>query len=67
MTARRTVYAVASYGIASALTAAVAFLASIPYSDPLTVLAVTADAAAVVGFPALLAADRITNHRGGAS
>jgi hypothetical protein len=56
-----------AYAVAGALTAVVAFLATIPCTDFVTIAGMTADAAALVGWPTLLAADAITRHRGGAA
>lgn len=49
----------AAYIVAGGLTAAVAFVASIPFTG-LAATAVTADVAMLVGYPTLLVADAIT-------
>lgn len=54
--------AVAAYTAAGALTAIVAFIAAIPFTGP-PAAAVTADAAVLVGWPTLCAADRIGRRR----
>ena len=58
--------AAGAYTAAALATAVTAFVASIPFTG-VAVTAVTADAAILVGFPALLAADRITFHRRGST
>jgi hypothetical protein len=59
MTSSFVLRAGATYTVAGALTAAAAFVASIPFTG-VAVTAVTADAAVLVGWPTLLAADAIT-------
>lgn len=55
------------YAVASAVTAVVAFLVTIPFADGLTIAGMTADTAVLVGWPTLLAADAVTRRRGGAA
>jgi uncharacterized PurR-regulated membrane protein YhhQ (DUF165 family) len=52
---------------AGAVTAIAAFLVSIPITDRLTLIGLTADAAALFGWPALLAADAMARRWGGAA
>ena len=57
----------AAYTAAGTVTAVVAFLASIPVTDQLTLVGWTADTAVLVGWPTLLTADAITRRWGGAA
>lgn len=56
-----------AYMAAGVVTAVVAFLVSIPFTDMATIAGLTADAAVLVGWPTLLAADSLTRRRGGAA
>ena len=63
MTARAAARTVLAYGLASTVTAIAAFLASIPFTDPTAIAAITADAAILIGWPVLLFTDHTTNRR----
>lgn len=58
---------VALYAAAGMVTAVVAFLASIPFTDLPTIAAMTANSAVLVGWPTLLAADAVARRDGGAA
>ncbi|TVZ96460.1 hypothetical protein [Streptomyces sp. BK340] len=61
MTRAEIARAAITYTTACTATTVVAFLASIPFTG-LAATAVTIDAAVLVGWPTLLAADTITRH-----
>jgi hypothetical protein len=42
-----------------------AYLATIPFTDQLTLIGMTADSAVLAGWPTLLAADAVTSRRAG--
>jgi hypothetical protein len=53
------------YAAAGVVTSVVAFLVSIPVTDRLTLIGLTADTAVLAGWPTLLAADAIVRRWGG--
>lgn len=61
---RQMLYRAAAYAVASTLTAITALALSLPFTG-INALFATADAALLVGLPALHAADAITRRRGG--
>ncbi len=54
-----------AYLIAGTVTAITAFLASIPFTQPVDITAITADVVVLVGLPVLHIVDAITRHLGG--
>lgn len=54
-----------AYLIAGTVTAVTTFLASIPFTTPIDVTAITADAVVLVGLPVLHAADALARRLGG--
>jgi hypothetical protein len=65
MTGRTLTHQLAAYLAAGTVTAVVAFLATIPFTDQLTLIGMTADSAVLAGWPTLLAADAVTSRRAG--
>lgn len=65
MTRRTLACRLAAYLAAGTVTAIVAFLASIPVTNQLALVACTADAAALAGWPTLHAADAVARRVGG--